>query len=56
MAMVTGGLLWRWIGGGHLPGCGSGGGLGVGAVFLFGALRLGFLWLYGGIRECLRLL
>ena len=41
--MMTGGLFWQWIGG-HLPGCGGGGGLGVSAVFLFGALRLGCLW------------
>jgi len=26
--MMTGGLLWQCIGG-HLPGCGGGGGLGV---------------------------
>ena len=38
--MVTGGLLWQWIGG---PGCGGGGGLGVRAVFYFGALRLDHL-------------
>jgi hypothetical protein len=30
--MVTGELLWQWIGG-HLPECGGGGGLGVRAVF-----------------------
>jgi len=30
--MVTDGLLWQWIGG-HLPGCGGGGGLGEKAVF-----------------------
>jgi hypothetical protein len=30
--MVIGGLLWQWIGG-HLPGCGGGGGLGVRAAF-----------------------
>jgi len=29
---VTGGLLWQWIGG-HLPGCGGGGDLGVRAIF-----------------------
>jgi len=29
--MATGGLLWQWIGG-HLPGCGGGGGLGVRAA------------------------
>jgi len=28
----VGGLLWQWIGG-HLPGCGGGGGLGVGVAF-----------------------
>jgi hypothetical protein len=28
-----GGLLWQWIGG-HLPGCGGGGGLGVRVVFV----------------------
>jgi hypothetical protein len=43
--MVTGGLIWQWIGG-HLPGCGGGGGLGVRA-----ALRLDYLWLYGSIFE-----
>ena len=31
--VVTGGLLWQWIGG-HLPGCGGGGGLGVESWFL----------------------
>ena len=31
-AMMTGGTLWQWIGG-HLPGCGGGGGLGVRAFF-----------------------
>jgi len=30
-AMVTGGLLWQWIGG-HLLGCDGGGGLGVRAA------------------------
>jgi hypothetical protein len=30
--MVTGGLLWQWIGG-HFLGCGGGGGLGVRAAF-----------------------
>jgi len=44
--MVTGGLLWQWIGGDLPTGCGGGGGLGVRAAFLFGALRLGYLWLY----------
>jgi hypothetical protein len=39
MAMVTGGLLWQWIGG-HLPGCGGSGGFGVRAIFIFGALWL----------------
>ena len=39
-----------WIGG-HLPGCGGGGGLGKRAAFTFGALRLGYLWLYGSIYE-----
>jgi hypothetical protein len=48
--MVTGGLLWQWIGG-HVPGCGGGGGLGVKAAFKFGALRLSYLWLYGSSRE-----
>jgi len=37
--MVTGGLLWQWIGE-HLPGCGGGEGLGVRADFYFGSLRL----------------
>jgi hypothetical protein len=32
LAMVTNELLWQWIGG-HLPGCGGGGGLGVRAAF-----------------------
>jgi len=60
--MVTGGLLWQWIGGPGCggsedldmvdrrtwmwiggPGCGGGGGLGVRAVFYFGALRLDHL-------------
>ena len=45
-AIMTGGLLWRWIGK-HLSGCRGGGGLGVRAAFYFGALRLGYLWLYG---------
>jgi hypothetical protein len=36
--MVTGGLLWQWTGG-HLLGCGGGGGLGVRAALEFGALR-----------------
>ena len=53
--MVTGELLWQWIGK-HLPGCGDGGGLGVRAAFYFGALRLGYLWLYGTSYEWLRLL
>ena len=44
-----------WIGG-HLPGCGGGGGLGVRAVLSFGALRLGYLWLYENSPEWLRLL
>jgi hypothetical protein len=30
--MVTGGLLWQWIGR-HLPGCGGGGVLGVRVFF-----------------------
>jgi len=30
--MVTGGLLWQWIGE-HPPGCGGGGGLGLRAIF-----------------------
>ena len=29
--MVTGGLLWQWIGG-HLPGCGGDGSFGLRAV------------------------
>ena len=54
--MVTGWLLWQWIGG-HLPGYGGGRGLGGRAVVWFiGALRLGYLWLYGSTREWLRLL
>jgi len=48
--MVTGGLLWQWIGG-HLPGRGGSGSLGLGAAFLFGASKLGYLWLYGSSRE-----
>jgi hypothetical protein len=44
--MVTGGLLLQWIGV-NLPGCGGGAGLGVIAAFIFGALWLGYLWLYG---------
>ena len=53
--MVTGELLWQWIGG-HLLGCGGGAGLGVRAAFQFGAVRLGYLWLYGSSHERLRLL
>ena len=52
---MTDGLHWQWMGG-HLPRCGGGGGLGVRAAFKFGALRLGYLWLYGNSRECFRLL
>ena len=48
--MVTDGLHWQWMGE-HLPGCGGGGGLGVRAAFKFGALRLGYLWLYGSSRK-----
>ena len=29
-----GGLLWQWIGG-HLPGCGGGGGLGVSCFLIW---------------------
>ena len=37
--MVTGGLLWQWIGG-HLPGCGGGGGLGVRAFSLIWCIEV----------------
>ena len=47
--MVTGRLLWQWIGG-HLPGCGGSGGLGVRAAF-FCALRLPLGCLYGKSRK-----
>ena len=30
--MVTGEMLWQWIGG-HVPGCGGDGGLGVRELF-----------------------
>jgi len=36
--MVTGGLLWHWIGG-HLPEYGGGRGLGVTAAFSIGGAR-----------------
>jgi len=36
---------------GWTSGCGGGGGLGKRAAFTFGALRLGYLWLYGSSRE-----
>ena len=39
-------MVWR-----TLPGCGGGGDLGARAAFKFGALRLGYLWLYGSSRE-----
>ena len=54
--MVTGGLLWQWIGE-HLPGCGGGSGsLGARSPYDLVDYKLGYLWLYGSSHEWLWLL